>query len=123
MSLELLDEPAIQVKDGTTYHIYAIDRVDEVPACDEAEKAEPVSPKAVGYVALTQGLMERYVEDDSKPYMIHDTMIVQGAVGTSRVYDKTISPRAFMGVPKPFYGMRISIAKRRAAHRVIATLT
>jgi hypothetical protein len=123
MSLELLDEPTVQVKDGTTYHIYAIDTIDDASVREEAEKTEPALPKAVGYVALTQGLMERYLENDQRPYMIHDTMIVQGAVGTSRVYDKTISPRAFMGLPKPFYGIRISIAKRRATHRVLATLT
>lgn len=113
-----------------TYHIYAIERTAEVVGDQPApvewqEQEQQVVPhaRAIGAVAIAPSQMARYMDDDRSPYMIHDTMKVQGLVGGEAVYDKTISPRGFLGSHKPFYGLRIGIAKRRAAHRVKSVLT
>lgn len=117
MTIEMLDKPVLQVKDGDTYHILAIQRVaSEEP--DMPDKHEPI-----GYVALIPSLMERFVDDATTPFMIHDTMKVQGIIGGKEVYDKTVSPKGFLGFSKPLYGMRIAIARHRAAHRVTSLLS
>lgn len=130
MAIEILKQPQVRVNEGVTYHIYAIERTAEVtgeqPAPLEGQEQEQqVAPlaRAIGAVAIAPSQMARYTDNDRNPYMIHDTMKVQGLVGGEAVYDKTISPRGFLGSHKPFYGMRIGIAKRRAAHRVKSVLT
>ncbi len=122
MAVELLEKPVTQIQDGVTWHVYAVDAIEDLPHGGEPV-AESALPKAVGYVALTPSQMARCIDDDPRPYMIHDTMVVQGVVAGEAIYNKTVSPRGFLGCPKPFYGARISFARKHAARRVVATLT
>lgn len=129
MAIEILDEPQIQVNEGITYHVYAIEQLPEVEnehseqQGDEQERHDVPRARAIGLVAIAPSSMARYIDDDRTPYMVHDVIKVQGIIDDEAVYDKTISPRGFLGARRPFYGLRIGIAKRRAAHRVKSLLS
>ena len=127
MPIEILKTPSIQVNAGVTYHIYAIETVAQATEQQSATAAQEQpglsQPRAIGAVAIAPSQLERYADNDRHPYLIHETMIVQGIIGGEAVYDKRISPRGVFGSHLPFYGLRIGIAKRRAAHRVKSVLT
>lgn len=130
MAIEIMEDPQIHVNAGITYHIYATEQTAEATSEQQTpvqgqELAQQVAPcaRVIGAVAIAPSQMARYADNEPNPYIIHDIMQVQGLVGGKAVYDKTISPRGFLGIHKPFYGLRINIAKRRAAHRVKSVLT
>ena len=117
--MEILEEPQVYAKNGTTYHVLA--KEDILPRLNEGQNQDEKVNSAVrviGYVSLEPITIARYDEDDKHPYMYHEGMKVQGVISDAPVYNKTVSPRGFMGSRRPFYDLRINLARRRATRRV-----
>ena len=126
MALRILEEPEIVVRPAMTLHVLAIDTPGFERETDEPFDFAQVEPgtKVAGVVALQPGVRELIWEWEKEPYKTHETMTVTGMVGDRAVYDKIVSPNSlFLGMPKPLYGLRIAVAKRRAANRVRSILS
>ena len=117
--MEILEEPQVIAKNGTTFHVLAVERLPQ--ELNEAQtQEESVSPvnRAIGYVSLEPITIARIDEDDKHPYMYHPAIKVRGVISDSAVYEKDVATNGFLGVYKPFYDFRIKLARRRATKRV-----
>ncbi len=118
--MEILEEPQVIARNGTTYHLLAVEQVPQQLNEVHTTQDEPVRPavRAIGYVSLEPITIARYEEGARRPYMYHDGMKVQGVISGLAVYENNVSTNGFLGVYKPFYDLRINLARRRATIRV-----
>jgi hypothetical protein len=118
--MEIIEEPQVIARNGTTYHLLAVEQVPQQLNEVHTTQDEPgrSAVRAIGYVSLEPITIARYEEGARHPYMYHDGMKVQGVISGLAVYENNVSTNGFLGVYKPFYDLRINLARRRATRRV-----
>lgn len=106
MQVEILKKPELLIEEDTAHHVMAV--------AHETIEGQKVS-KVAAEVAVGATTHKRYLEDT-----IHPATIVQGIVGNGLLYEKMVANTG------PFtslvYGLRLGIAKRKAARYVTSAL-
>jgi hypothetical protein len=115
MAIERFERPEIKVEDGRVYHVLVADtsNIQEMTTLDLARS----NYDSLGCVEV--GPIEMQVNDHNGfKLRSYGATLVTGLVGGNAVFEKVVDPKGYLGIPRPFYVLRIARARKRAGRVV-----